>query len=469
MAIDELRAGPGRPGLRGRPASWSPCPGRPVHGLLPDQQRGRGRGLPGGRGRAGAIVDWDVHHGNGTEALFWDEPGVLYVSTHQWPCYPGTGRASDVGGSRAPGLTLNVPLPPGATGDVVRRAFERLVTPVVEDFAPTWVLVSAGFDAHRADPLADLALTAGDFADLARVVSGYAPTPGRLVLFLEGGYELDALRASVAATLGALVGAARAGRDRRRRGDRGREQLDAVATRRREALDQMSRECSARATVAWWTVVAARAPAARRTRRTVDEPGTEGDVPEHEDGPVRTIVVGVDGSDGSVGALSWACDRASATGASVEAVTTWQWPMSLGPAVPIPTGYDPAGDAQTMLEAIVAPEADRYPSLTIRTRVVEGHPAEALVEASRHADLLVVGSRGHGGFAGMLLGSVSQHCAAHAACPSSSGGRGRPGLTGPTIRSPGVDAAPLLARSLGRRGRRAGGPRRSAAGSRPGR
>ncbi|HEY5097768.1 MAG TPA: histone deacetylase [Acidimicrobiales bacterium] len=186
-----------------------------------------------------AIVDWDVHHGNGTEALFWDEPGVLYVSTHQWPCYPGTGRASDVGGPRAPGLTLNVPLPPGATGDVVRLAFERLVTPVVEDFAPTWVLVSAGFDAHRADPLADLALTAGDFADLARLVSGYAPTPGRLLLFLEGGYQLDALRASVAATLGALVGSPEPV-ESPSSGGPGREQLDAVATRRREGLDQMA-------------------------------------------------------------------------------------------------------------------------------------------------------------------------------------------------------------------------------------
>jgi len=185
-----------------------------------------------------AIIDWDVHHGNGTEALVWDEPGVLYVSTHQWPCYPGTGRASDVGGSRAPGLTLNVPLPPGATGDVVHLAFERLVTPVVEDFAPTWVLVSAGFDAHRADPLADLALTAGDFADLARVVSGYAPTPGRLVLFLEGGYQLDALRASVAATLGALVDSPEPV-EPPSAGGPGSEQLDAVATRRREALDQM--------------------------------------------------------------------------------------------------------------------------------------------------------------------------------------------------------------------------------------
>ena len=184
-----------------------------------------------------AIVDWDVHHGNGTEALFWNEPRVLYVSTHQWPCYPGTGRASDVGGAGASGLTLNVPLPPGTTGDVVRLAFDRLVTPAVEEFAPTWVLVSARFDAHRADPLADLALTAGDFADLARLVSGYAPTPGRLVLFLEGGYDFDALRTSVAATLGALVGA-RGTEEERSSGGPGMEQLDSVATRRQEGLDR---------------------------------------------------------------------------------------------------------------------------------------------------------------------------------------------------------------------------------------
>ncbi len=104
---------------------------------------------------------------------------------------------------------------------MLRRAFDRLVTPAVEEFGPTWVLISAGFDAHRADPLADLALTAGDFAELARVVAGYAPAPGRLVLFLEGGYELGALRASVAATLGALVGAGPAPTNHPRRGDRG--------------------------------------------------------------------------------------------------------------------------------------------------------------------------------------------------------------------------------------------------------
>ncbi len=159
------------------------------------------------RGERVLILDWDVHHGNGTQAIFWDEPDVLYVSTHQWPCYPGTGRPDEVGGTGARGSILNVPLPPGATGDVLGHAFERVVGPAVDEFSPTWVLVSAGFDAHRADPLADLALSSGDFADLAAVVAGYAPAPGRLVLFLEGGYDLAALRSSVAASLGRLVGA----------------------------------------------------------------------------------------------------------------------------------------------------------------------------------------------------------------------------------------------------------------------
>ncbi len=153
------------------------------------------------------IVDWDVHHGNGTQAIFWDDPGVLYVSTHQSPFYPGTGAADEVGGANAKGLTVNVPLPAGATGDVVRRALDVVAAPVIEAFAPTWVLVSAGFDAHRADPLADLALSGGDFAALARTVSAFAPRPGRLVMLLEGGYDLAGLRTSVAVTLGALTGA----------------------------------------------------------------------------------------------------------------------------------------------------------------------------------------------------------------------------------------------------------------------
>ncbi|HVB70198.1 MAG TPA: histone deacetylase [Acidimicrobiales bacterium] len=159
------------------------------------------------RGARVLIVDWDVHHGNGTQAIFWDDPNVLYVSTHQSPLYPGSGDAREVGGRLALGTTVNVPVPPGTTGDILNRVLDDVVAPVVDDFAPDWVLVSAGFDAHRADPLADLALSAGDFADLARRVAQFAPAPGRLALFLEGGYDLDALRASVTATFAALTGA----------------------------------------------------------------------------------------------------------------------------------------------------------------------------------------------------------------------------------------------------------------------
>lgn len=152
------------------------------------------------------VLDWDVHHGNGTQSVFWDDPRVLYASTHQWPLFPGTGRAEEIGGPSARGLNLNVPLPPGATGDVILAAFDEVVAPAVDTFSPGWVLVSAGFDAHRADPLANLALTSGDFANLARRAREFAPDTGRLVLVLEGGYDLDALRLSVGASLAALLG-----------------------------------------------------------------------------------------------------------------------------------------------------------------------------------------------------------------------------------------------------------------------
>lgn len=151
------------------------------------------------------IFDWDVHHGNGTQQIFWDEPNVLYVSTHQWPLFPGTGSISEVGGRHATDRTVNIPLPPGSTGDLMRRAIDTIAGPVIEAFAPTWVLVSAGFDAHRDDPLADLHLTSGDFAHIARDVTNHAPRPGRVVMFLEGGYDLGALRSSLHATLSAAL------------------------------------------------------------------------------------------------------------------------------------------------------------------------------------------------------------------------------------------------------------------------
>jgi acetoin utilization deacetylase AcuC-like enzyme len=159
------------------------------------------------RGERVLVVDWDVHHGNGTQDVFWDDPRVLFVSTHQYPAYPGTGRAEETGGGRARGLTVNFPLPPGATGDVALAALDDVVAPAVETFAPTWVLISAGFDAHRADPLADLAWSAGDYAALATRVVAHAPAPGRTIAFLEGGYDLAALRASACATAAELAGA----------------------------------------------------------------------------------------------------------------------------------------------------------------------------------------------------------------------------------------------------------------------
>ena len=154
------------------------------------------------------VLDWDAHHGNGTEAIFWDDPRVLYVSTHQYGAfYPGTGALDDVGGPGARGATLNLPFPSGATGDLFLQALDEVIAPAVEQFAPTWVLVSAGYDAHRADPLTGLRLSAGDFADIARRVARFAPEPGRLVLFLEGGYDLEALTTSVGASLAALLDA----------------------------------------------------------------------------------------------------------------------------------------------------------------------------------------------------------------------------------------------------------------------
>jgi len=158
------------------------------------------------RGARVCVVDYDAHHGNGTQDIFWSDPRVLYVSLHQWPLYPGTGRLDETGGGAGAGTTCNLPLPHGTTGDVYLRAFDEVVEPLVSRFAPDWLIVSAGFDAHRADPLTGLALSAGDFAALATRSVELAPGPGRTVVFLEGGYDLAAVRDSVAGTLPALVG-----------------------------------------------------------------------------------------------------------------------------------------------------------------------------------------------------------------------------------------------------------------------
>ncbi len=156
------------------------------------------------RGERVAIVDYDAHHGNGTQDIFWSDPNVFYVSMHEWPLYPGTGRLSDLGAGAGRSTTMNFPFPRGATGDVYRRAVEDVVVPTLSAWEPTWLILSAGFDGHRLDPLAGLDLTSGDFADLTAALVELVPT-GRRLAFLEGGYDLDALSRSVGAVLSALV------------------------------------------------------------------------------------------------------------------------------------------------------------------------------------------------------------------------------------------------------------------------
>jgi acetoin utilization deacetylase AcuC-like enzyme len=150
-----------------------------------------------------AIVDFDVHHGNGSQAIFWSEPRVLYASTHQAPLYPGTGTRAETGA----GNIVNAPLPPRSGSAEFRNAFTQTVLPALHGFQPQLVMISAGFDAHRLDPLADLNLDADDYAwatrELVDIANKYAS--GRVVSSLEGGYSLTALRESTAAHVGALM------------------------------------------------------------------------------------------------------------------------------------------------------------------------------------------------------------------------------------------------------------------------
>jgi acetoin utilization deacetylase AcuC-like enzyme len=153
------------------------------------------------------VVDWDVHHGNGTQEAFFDDPHVLYVSLHQWPFYPGTGAVDEVGIGAGRGFTVNVPLSAGAADADYRAAFERVVLPVARDFAPELVLVSAGFDAHRLDPLAGMLLGARVYGWMATELVAIADrfSEGRIALLLEGGYDLGALEESVRECLHALT------------------------------------------------------------------------------------------------------------------------------------------------------------------------------------------------------------------------------------------------------------------------
>ena len=153
-----------------------------------------------------AVLDWDVHHGNGTQDIFWDHPSVMYVSIHQWPLYPGTGRIEERGWGDGTGRTLNLPLPPGGTGDTYLGLFDEVIGPELERFRPTWMLVSAGFDAHRDDPLGGMSLTSGDFSDLTGRLLELGLPAGRLVFFLEGGYDPAAVQASVTACAARVIG-----------------------------------------------------------------------------------------------------------------------------------------------------------------------------------------------------------------------------------------------------------------------
>ena len=154
-------------------------------------------------GQRVAIVDVDAHHGNGTQDVFFDRDDVLYASIHQYPLYPGTGALGERGVGAGEGFTVNVPLPPGATGNTARAALDEVIVPAVERFAPDWMLISAGYDGHRADPLTGLGYSASDFGDFVRRLMPLAP---RTVAVLEGGYDLDATRASSYAVTGALLG-----------------------------------------------------------------------------------------------------------------------------------------------------------------------------------------------------------------------------------------------------------------------
>jgi len=153
------------------------------------------------------IVDWDVHHGNGTQHTFYQDPSVLFFSTHQYPYYPGTGRATECGEGEGAGLTINVPMSSGQGDEAYRDVFERILVPAADRFKPDFVLISAGFDAHRDDPLAGMALTEEGYGALSRIVLDLASRHcrGRVLSCLEGGYNLQALSASVERHLRAML------------------------------------------------------------------------------------------------------------------------------------------------------------------------------------------------------------------------------------------------------------------------
>lgn len=190
----------------------------PGHHALPDRAMGfclfnnvalTARLLNDGGARV-AIVDWDIHHGNATQDAFLMNPDVLYISAHQFPFYPGTGWAEEVGIGPGAGTTVNVSVPVHTGGDFYREMFDRMVIPILRQFEPDWVLVSAGYDGHVNDPIAEASLVEADFHMMASKLRTVAPK-GRLILFLEGGYNLAAMERSVQATVDGLAGVPFAG------------------------------------------------------------------------------------------------------------------------------------------------------------------------------------------------------------------------------------------------------------------
>jgi len=155
-----------------------------------------------------AIVDYDVHHGNGTQDIFYSDNRVLYISTHEYPFYPGTGHWSEIGAGPGEGYTVNVPLQAGVGDEGYRQVFDELLGPIVERYAPQLILVSAGYDAHWSDPLAMMQLSIAGYAYLVRSLKAWAESlcRGRLVIVLEGGYDLKVIAHGVAATCRVLLG-----------------------------------------------------------------------------------------------------------------------------------------------------------------------------------------------------------------------------------------------------------------------
>jgi acetoin utilization deacetylase AcuC-like enzyme len=206
-AIARLDAGGGSAAFCAvRPPGHHATPARPMGFCLLNSAAITATALAD-RGERVLVVDVDAHHGNGTQDVFYGDPRVVYVSFHEWPLYPGTGALDEVGEGAGVGATVNVPLPAGATGDVVRDGIDRVVVPLAERWQPTWLVLSTGYDAHRRDPLTRMGLSSGDYGDITAALLALVPE-GRRVAFLEGGYDLDAVRASSAATLSAMAGVA---------------------------------------------------------------------------------------------------------------------------------------------------------------------------------------------------------------------------------------------------------------------